>query len=56
MKFQRNRSNINVVLGIQNSLSHILWPLFEDEKDDRVEIGCFNFFIKSRVALKLLLP
>ena len=28
MKFQRNRANINIVIGIQSSLSHIHWPLF----------------------------
>ena len=53
VKFQRNRANINIVIGIQSSLSHIHWPLFEDDKEESVEIGGVNF-TKSCVALKLL--
>ena len=38
VKFQRNQANINIVIGIQRSLSHIHWPLFKDEKEESVEI------------------
>ena len=43
--FQRNQANINI--DIQSSISHIHWPLFQDEKEERVEIGGFNFHKKS---------
>ena len=47
MKFQRNQANINIVIGIQSSLSHIHGSLFEDEKEKTVEIGGINFLKKS---------
>ena len=46
MKFRRNRANINIVIGISNDLSHTHWPIFEDEKGERVEIGDVNFHKK----------
>ena len=46
-KFQRNQGNINIVIDIQSSNSHIHWPLFEDEKEERVETGGINFHKKS---------
>ena len=39
VKFQRNRVNINIVIGIQSSRGHIHGPLFEDEKEESLEIG-----------------
>ena len=51
VKYQRNQANINNVLCIQNSLSHIHWPFFEDEKEESVEIGCV-IIKKMRVVLK----
>ena len=53
VKFQRNQANMNIVIGIQSSINHIHWPLFEDEKEERVKIGGVHFH-KSRVALKHL--
>ena len=47
MKFQRNQANINIVSDIQSSISHIHWPLYEEEKEERVEIGRVNFHKKS---------
>ena len=32
VKYQRNQANINNAMCIQNNLSHIHWPLFEDER------------------------
>ena len=32
----------NIVIGIQSSLSHIHWPLFEDQKEDSIGIGGIN--------------
>ena len=43
VKFQRNQANINTVIDIQSSISHIHWPLFEGETEERVEIGGFDF-------------
>ena len=43
VKFQRNQANVNIIIDIQSSISHIHWPLFEDEKEGRVEIGGINF-------------
>ena len=47
VKFQRNQANISIVIGIQSNLSHIDWSLFEDEKEESVEIGGVNFHKKS---------
>ena len=38
--FRRNRANINIM--VIGSLSHIHWPIFEDEKGENVEIGDIN--------------
>ena len=43
VKSQKNRANINTFIGIQSGLSHIHWPLFENEKEESVEIGGVNF-------------
>ena len=40
LKFRRNRANINIVVGIQRSLSHIHWHIFENEQKDSVGVGC----------------
>ena len=47
VKFLRNRANINIVIGILSGLSHIHWPIFEDEKGESFEIGDVNFHKKS---------
>ena len=54
MKYQRNQANINNVMCIQNSLSHIHWPLFEGEKGERVEIGVS--FHKKSCCIKTFAP
>ena len=38
VKYERNQSNVNNGMCIHNNLSHIHWPLFEDEKGERVKI------------------
>ena len=48
-KFRSNQANINIVIGIQSGISHIHWPLFEDEKEERVEIGGVNFHTKMHL-------
>ena len=47
MKLRRNRANINIAIGILSGLSHIHWPIFEDEKEESVEIGDVNVHKKS---------
>ena len=47
VKYQRNRANINNAMCIQNNLSHIHWPLFEDEKEESVTIRGVYFLKKS---------
>ena len=47
LKLQMNQANIYKVMCIPNSPSHILWPLFEDEKEESVEIGGVNSKKKS---------
>ena len=32
VKFRRNRTNINKVIGLWKDLSHMHWPIFEDER------------------------
>ena len=48
VKFQDNQTNINIIIGIQSSLSLIHWSLFEDEKKESVEIGGAIFHNASR--------
>ena len=44
-----NIANINIVIRIESGLSHIHWPIFEDEKEESIEIiGYVNFHKKSR--------
>ena len=38
VKYQKNQANIKKIICIQNSLSHIHLPLFEDEKEQCVDI------------------
>ena len=47
LKYQRNQANINNVISIQDILSHIHWPIFEDGKEESVEIGGCYFHKKS---------
>ena len=47
VKFQRNHANINIVIDIQSSISHLHWTLFEDKKEERDEIGGANFHKNS---------
>ena len=53
IQFQRNQADINIIIDIQSNISHIHWPLFEDQKEKSVEIGGVNLK-KSRVVLKSL--
>ena len=47
VKFRRNRLEIKISIAIHStSLSHLHWPIFEDEKEERGKS-----FIKSRFAL-----
>ena len=41
--FRRNRADIDIVICIQRSLGNILWPIFNYEKGENVEIGYANF-------------
>ena len=50
LKFQMNRANNNIVIGFQSSLSHIHLPLFEDEKEESVQMGGVYFHKKSAFA------
>ena len=40
---------------IQNSISHIHWQSFEDEKEESVDIGDVNFHNKS-CCVETLIP
>ena len=46
MKSRWNRANKYIVIGI-NRLSHIQWPIFEDENEDIIKKGDVNFHTKS---------
>ena len=49
----KESANFNIVIGIQSSLSLKHWPSFEDEKEERVEIGGVNFHKKSCCVEKI---
>ena len=55
VKFQNHQANTNIAIDIQSSINHIHWPIFEDEKEERVEIGGVNFYKKSG-CVKTLVP
>ena len=46
-KFQRNKAYIKIIIGIQSRLSHIHWPLFEDEKEKALRQKVVIFTKKS---------
>ena len=50
---ERSRSKIKIAIPIQNSPSHTHWPIFEGEKEERVDEGGVNFHKKVVLCCKV---